>query len=188
MLEKTVLRVCQSRKFGGETVLWGLGCCELFSQTITKLSGSWQGKGRRRTELMTEKSAVFAPMPRARVRTATAVKPGDLRSMRVAKHKSCHNVSTKDSQLAARTTSFVTSRFPRSKRTARSASLRLIPCFLFSSAAILRKPRTSSSNSPSTRSFRNSDRTPLPILRSNDMVRLRLQDSGDSRHLFSPFL
>src|SRR5882762_11134427 len=72
MLEKTVLRLCQSRKFGGETVLWGLGCCELDSQTITRLAGSWYGSGRRRTELMTEKIAVFAPMPRASVRTATA--------------------------------------------------------------------------------------------------------------------
>ncbi len=33
---------------------------------------------------MTLKIAVFAPMPSARVRTATAVKPGLLRSMRSA--------------------------------------------------------------------------------------------------------
>jgi len=32
----------------------------------------------------TEKSAVFAPIPRARVRIATEVKPGDLRSTREA--------------------------------------------------------------------------------------------------------
>src|SRR5439155_1565927 len=55
-------------------------------------------------------------MPSARVRTATRVNPGDLRSIRTAKRKSCHNVSTKDSQPAERTTSFVTSRLPRSRR------------------------------------------------------------------------
>jgi hypothetical protein len=93
-----------------------------------------------------------------------------LRSMRAAKRKSCHNVSTKDSHPAVRTTSFETSRLPRSKRTARSASLRLIRAFIFSSAAISKKTRSSSSNPPSTRSFRNSDRNPSDRLRSSDMV------------------
>jgi hypothetical protein len=64
--------------------------------------------------------------------TATNVKPGFLRSMRAAKRKSCQDVSKKDSQPAERTTSFVTSRLPRSRRTARSASLRLMACFIFS--------------------------------------------------------
>src|SRR6266404_125409 len=127
-------------------------------------------------------------MPSASVSMATAVKPGLLRSIRAAKRRSCQEVSTSDSQPADRTTSFVTSRFPRSKRTARSASLRLIPCFIFSSAAISKKPFSSSSNSWSTCSFRNSDRSPLAMFRSQDMIRLRrLQNSGDRRHLPSPF-
>src|SRR5207302_2448569 len=89
---------------------------------------------------------------------------------------------------AARTISFVTSTFPCSNRTARTASLRLIPCLIFSSAAISRKPFSSSSSSWPTRSFRNSDRSPPAMLRSNDMARLRrLQDSGDRRHLPAPF-
>src|SRR6266850_6034905 len=134
------------------------------------------------------KILAVAPMPSVSVRTATAVKPGFLRSMRAVKRKSCHNVSTKDSQPAERTTSFVTSGLPRSKRTARSASARLIPCLIFSLAAISRKSRSSSSSSWLTCSFRNSDRNPSDRLRSNDMVRLqRLQDSGDRRHLPSPF-
>src|SRR5712671_1680076 len=121
-------------------------------------------------------------------RSATEVAPRLLRSVRAAKRKSCQLVSTKDSQPAERTTSFVTWRLPRSKRTARSASSRLIPCFIFSSVAISKKSRSSSSNSPSTRSFRNSDRNPSDRLRSSDMVRLRrLQDSGDRRHLPTPF-
>ena len=49
---------------------------------------------------------------------------------------------------------------PRSKRTVRSASLRLIPRLNFSSAAISRKPCSSSSRSWLTCSFRNSDRRP----------------------------
>src|SRR5437660_1104970 len=120
-----------------------------------------------------------------------AVKAGFLRSVRTPYRRSCHNPSTKDSQPAERTTSFVPSRFPRSKRTVRSASLRLIPSFIFSSAAISRKPFSSSSNSLLTRSFRNSDRSPLAIFRSNDiafpLTLRRLQDSGDRRHLPSPF-
>src|ERR1700719_964402 len=108
---------------------------------------------------------VEAPMPRARVRIATQVKPGDLRSIRAAKRKSCHEVSTIDSQLEERTTSLEISRLPRSRRTERSASFRLIPCFTFSSAAMSRKPRNSSSNSFSTRFFRNSDRSPVAMFR-----------------------
>src|SRR5260370_29611940 len=63
-----------------------------------------------------------------------------------------------------------------------------MPCFIFSSAAISRKPLSSSSSSWLTCSFRNSDRSPCDRLRSSDIVRLRrLQDSGDRRHLPSPF-
>ena len=99
----------------------------------------------------------------------TPVKPGDLDSVRRAKRRSRQHVSTKDSQPAERTTSFVTSRFPLSRRTARSASLRLIPSFIFSSAAISRKLCSSSSNSPSTCFLRNSDRSPLAIFRNKDI-------------------
>ena len=44
---------------------------------------------------MALKMAVLAPMPRARVRTAAAVKPGDFRSMRKAKRRSWNRVSKK---------------------------------------------------------------------------------------------
>src|SRR5260370_18283746 len=69
-----------------------------------------------------------APMPSVSVSTATAANPGDLRRVRRAKRRSCQSVSIKHSQPAERTTSFVTSRLPCSNRTARNASLRLIPC------------------------------------------------------------
>src|ERR1700691_4978762 len=54
---------------------------------------SWEeflkGSGRSRTALTTLKIAVLAPMPRARVRMATRVKPGDFASMRMANLRSC---------------------------------------------------------------------------------------------------
>ena len=114
--------------------------------------------------------ALLAPMPRASVRTATAVKPGDLRSMRKAKQRSCQHVSTKDSQPAERTSSLVISRLPRSRRTARSAALRLMPRVILSWAAISRNPRSSSSSSPSMCLFRNNDRRPLAMLRNSASV------------------
>ena len=53
------------------------------------------------------------------------------------KSRSCQHVSTKDSQPPERMISLLTSRLPRSKRTARRASLGLIPCFIFSSSHLL---------------------------------------------------
>ena len=151
-------------------------------------SGLLNGRGLSSTAFTTLNIAAFAPMPKAITNTVTEVNPRFFLSMRPAKRKSCQHVSTKDSQPAVRTTSFATSRFPRSRRTARSASLRLIPSFIFSSAASSRKPFSSSSSSLLTCSFRNSDRSPLAMLRRNDIVRLRrLQDSGDRRDLPSPF-
>jgi hypothetical protein len=48
----------------------------------------------RRTAWTTLKIAVLAPMPRARVRTATRVKPGLLVSIRAPKRTSCHSASS----------------------------------------------------------------------------------------------
>src|SRR5207245_1298282 len=104
------------------------------------------------------------------VRSAIKVKVGLLQSTRNPQRKSRQHVSTKDSQPPPeRTTSFAISRLPRSKRTARRASFGLIPCFVFSSAAILKKSVSSSSNSLSTRSLLNSDRNPCDRFRSSDM-------------------
>jgi hypothetical protein len=50
------------------------------------------GFKRRRTASTTLKIAVFAPMPRARVSTATVVKPGDFASIRNPCRKSCQRV------------------------------------------------------------------------------------------------
>src|SRR5579872_4620100 len=52
--------------------------------TCTSSPGRCTGSSRNITVSIRLKIAVLAPMPRARVITATAVKPGDLRSMRAA--------------------------------------------------------------------------------------------------------
>src|ERR1700685_4116569 len=55
----------------------------VFSPMATSWPGLGYDNGLSNTPLTTEKSAVFAPMPRARVRTAVATKPGDFRNRRV---------------------------------------------------------------------------------------------------------
>jgi hypothetical protein len=50
----------------------------------TRRSASVYGSGRSSTALTTLKMAVLAPMPRARVRTATIANPGARTSVRVA--------------------------------------------------------------------------------------------------------
>src|SRR5207249_10373587 len=104
--------------------------------SLTTSCASFTGSGFSATESNALNTDVFTPTPSASVRTATRVNPGDLRSMRRPKRKSCQHVSTNDSQPPERTISLLTSRLPRSKRTARRASLRLNPSFIFSSAAI----------------------------------------------------
>src|SRR5467141_3501962 len=51
-------------------------------------AGSFTGNGRSNSSLIWLKIAVFAPMPRASVSTATAVKPGFFNSWRKAKRRS----------------------------------------------------------------------------------------------------
>src|SRR6185436_11645015 len=59
------------------------------SHTITSRSGSLKGRGRSNTALIKLNIALFAPIPRASVRTATAVNPGLLASVRHPYLKSC---------------------------------------------------------------------------------------------------
>src|SRR6202034_361589 len=54
------------------------------SNTRTSCSGCGKGKGRSRTAYTTLKVATFAPIPRARVSTATIVKPGLFANIRNA--------------------------------------------------------------------------------------------------------
>src|SRR6266550_5821191 len=54
----------------------------------TTFSGSENGRPRRKRSCIKLKMAVFIPMPRASVITASDVNPGDLRSWRRAKRRS----------------------------------------------------------------------------------------------------
>ena len=63
-------------------------------QTMTRRSGSAYGRGDSSTARMTEKIAVVAPIPRARVRIAAAVKPGARRIPRNAYRMSWMRIST----------------------------------------------------------------------------------------------
>src|SRR6266705_2022120 len=70
-------------------------------------SGSWNGSPLRKRSLISEKIAVFAPIPSASVRTAIKVNTGDLRSWRSANPRSFISLSAKclnrvDTRRAAR--------------------------------------------------------------------------------------
>src|ERR1700728_1152508 len=90
-------------------------------------------------------------MPRASVRTAIAVKPGFLRSMRAPKRRSCRRDSNQAPARTSRTSSFTCSMPPSSRRAARRASSGERPWRIFSSARDSKKEQTSASRS---RSFR----------------------------------
>ena len=72
------------------------------ASTTTSRSGSFTGSRRNSTWSMSVKIAVLAPMPRARVRITTSVKPGLLASVRSAYRRSCLSSSiVKPGVLAA---------------------------------------------------------------------------------------
>src|SRR3989442_1207194 len=68
----------------------------------TSCWGSLTGRSRSRTWSRRVKMAVLAPMPRARVRTATAVKPGVRASMRKEYFKSRRTVSSQPMKFIRR--------------------------------------------------------------------------------------
>src|SRR6202795_161409 len=63
-----------------------------FPQILTSEGESLYASGRSRTAFTMLKIAVFAPMPSARVSTATIVKPGEFTSIRSPCRKSCQNI------------------------------------------------------------------------------------------------
>ena len=75
MRSKEWLRSFQVRKLNGFDTFC-VPVRGLVSQTITRRSGSWNGRRCSMAALTTLKIAVLAPMPSASVRAATAVKPG----------------------------------------------------------------------------------------------------------------
>src|SRR5213080_1691165 len=93
------------------------------------------------------KTAVLAPIPRARVKLATVLKPGDLCNMRKPKRASSYKSCSHRHPQVSRVTSFTNSTFPNSLRAARCASPFFSPRSARSCAAISRWLRTSSSSS-----------------------------------------
>ena len=67
-----------------------------------KVSAWGTFSGRRISAFNTPKTTAFAPMPSAKVTMATAVKPGDLRSMRSANRTSRREFSMNCSPPSAR--------------------------------------------------------------------------------------
>src|SRR3954464_15613568 len=88
MLSKEVARSFQRMKLAGPATFETPGRFAFVSQITAMRSASRYGKRSRKTALTTVKMALFTPIPSARVRTATNVKPGDFRSCRKAKRKS----------------------------------------------------------------------------------------------------
>src|SRR6266849_395659 len=72
----------------------------------TSCWGSLTGSKRNKTWSRSVKMAVFAPMPRARVRTATAVKPGVRASMRKVYLTSRRTVSSQPVKVRRRVVSW----------------------------------------------------------------------------------
>src|SRR5437867_12073832 len=66
---------------------------EASSQTIISRLGSLNGNGRSSTARTRLKIAVFAPIPKAMITTATTVNPGFLASIRKANRKSWSRLS-----------------------------------------------------------------------------------------------
>src|SRR5436305_90302 len=80
---------CQSRKLKVEMPFLASGSPGGFSRTRTILSTFAYGRGFKRTPSTKLKMAVFAPIPIASVRTATAVKPRLFRNVRKPYRRSC---------------------------------------------------------------------------------------------------
>src|ERR1044071_1295067 len=68
----------------GKSIVWSLKC----EKTWRTRPGSRNGKPLRNRSLISEKIAVFSPIPRVRVSTARSVNPGDFRNCRSANRRS----------------------------------------------------------------------------------------------------
>src|SRR6266478_4150153 len=145
IMENVRLSLRQSRKFGKE--IDPESKFGLLSASVTSCSGS--GSGFSNPPFTTENRAVFAPMPNASVRIATAANTGDLAIIRTPNRKSCIHRSRNPQPHASRVTSRTNSTFPNSLRAARTASSSSTPRSTRSLAAISRWLRTSSPNSSS---------------------------------------
>ena len=79
----------QSRKFAGAGLTWFSFRLGTVSQTVTMRSRCGNGNGRSSMASIELKTVVFAPIPKARVITATAVKPGRFHNCAARNGTSC---------------------------------------------------------------------------------------------------
>src|SRR5437763_647894 len=86
--------------------------CSLFQREKLDADMSEEMRLHLEQRTMRLKSAVLAPMPSASEKMATAVKPGLLRSVRIAYRKSCPSCSTHTPGRCARAISFACSTPP----------------------------------------------------------------------------
>ena len=73
--------------------VWLAGCTTPEAGPLSQPYNDWPTPGQAPRPAQVNRPlniALFAPMPSARVRTATTVKPGLLSNIRTAKRKSCH--------------------------------------------------------------------------------------------------
>ena len=96
MSSNTVFCSRQSRKLGQATEAFSYCGCR--SQSCIRPSASEYGSGFSKTPLIMLKIEVVAPIPTARVRTATNVNPSRLRIIRNAKRTSCPDPRRKFSE------------------------------------------------------------------------------------------
>ena len=102
---------CQARKSGAEDPLFPTPCEINVDQTNTNLLASLYGRLSSKTAFTTEKIAVFAPIPSASVRMATAANPGFFRSIRRPNRISCSRSASLSPPLRFRSRcSLITSR------------------------------------------------------------------------------
>jgi hypothetical protein len=107
MASNELLCSLQSTKFAGETSLRGMPALLLFCQSVTTRSASRYGSGRSNTALMTLNIAVFAPMPKASVKTTISVNPGRFARLLAANRKSLISVSIYSYLNATKGSTFV---------------------------------------------------------------------------------
>src|SRR6516225_5054113 len=93
------------------------------------------GRGFNKTLWIQLKMVVFAPIPRASVSTAVAVKPGDLTIMRRLKRRSCQSASKNENLCNALRSSCSKVTLPNWRRAAAAASSLDMPCAMNFSAS-----------------------------------------------------
>src|SRR2546430_625836 len=123
----------QSSRRTGATKLAGSLSLGLNCEMAMSRSPFGNGKGRSRIASIAEKTALFAPMPSAKVKITARENDGDLRINRSADFRLAMEASTTRTRYTSRSSSLICSRPPNSNMAWRRASCADIPAAMFSS-------------------------------------------------------